>query len=57
MKRLPDWRLYLVTDRALARPRPLEEVVLAAVRGGVKTLRQVANPRRFLLGILAVSAD
>jgi thiamine-phosphate pyrophosphorylase len=39
VKRLPDWRLYLVTDRALARPRPLEEIVLAAVRGGVTVVQ------------------
>ncbi|MFB3779214.1 MAG: thiamine phosphate synthase [Bryobacteraceae bacterium] len=39
MKPVPDWRLYLVTDRTLAHPRPLEEVVEAAVRGGVTAVQ------------------
>jgi thiamine-phosphate pyrophosphorylase len=39
VRRRVDWRLYLVTDRGLARPRPLEEVVLAAVRGGVTVVQ------------------
>ncbi|HSW49095.1 MAG TPA: thiamine phosphate synthase [Bryobacteraceae bacterium] len=39
MKPVPDWRLYLVTDRALAHPRPLEEIVRAAVRGGVTAVQ------------------
>src|SRR5512135_1977274 len=30
-----DWGLCLVTDRRLAGARPLEEVVRAAIRGGV----------------------
>jgi len=30
-----DFSLYLVTDRILAMGRSVEEVVLAAVRGGV----------------------
>ena len=34
-----DWRLYLVTDRGLARGRPLEHVVEAAVRGGVTAVQ------------------
>ena len=39
MSRFADWRLYLVTDRRLAGERPLEEVVLAAVRGGVTAVQ------------------
>lgn len=35
MKRHPDWRLYLVTDRPLMAGRRIEDVVAAAVRGGV----------------------
>jgi len=34
-----DPRLYLVTDRALAGGRPLEEIVAAAVRGGVTAVQ------------------
>ncbi len=34
MRRAVDLTLYLVTDRELSRGRPLEDVVLAAVRGG-----------------------
>jgi thiamine-phosphate pyrophosphorylase len=43
-----DWRLYLVTDRRLAAPRPLEDVVMAAVRGGVTAvqLREKECPAR-----------
>lgn len=34
-----DWRLYLVTDRGIASERSLEDVVLAAVRGGVTAVQ------------------
>jgi thiamine-phosphate pyrophosphorylase len=34
-----DWRLYLVTDRALAGNRPLAWVVAEAVRGGVTAVQ------------------
>lgn len=33
------WELYLVTDRDLCLGRPIEEVVLAAVRGGVSLVQ------------------
>ena len=39
MKRFVDWGLYLVTDRRLAGPRTLEELVRAAVRGGVTAVQ------------------
>ncbi len=39
MRRPADWRLYLVTDRELAGGRPIEDVVLAAVRGGVTAVQ------------------
>jgi len=39
MKRRPDWRLYLVTDRGLARGRPMASVVEAAVRGGATAVQ------------------
>lgn len=39
MRPARDWRLYLVTDRELARGRPLENVVAAAVRGGVTAVQ------------------
>ena len=39
MKRPPDWRLYLVTDRSLARGRQMAWVVEAAVRGGVTAVQ------------------
>ena len=39
MRRPVDWSLYLVTDRRLAGGRPLEEVVAAAVRGGVTAVQ------------------
>lgn len=35
MKKLVDYRLYLVTDRKLSLGRPIEDVVKSAVRGGV----------------------
>ena len=48
MKRPVDWSLYLVTDRRLAGARPLEDVVAAAVRGGVSAvqLREKECPAR-----------
>lgn len=39
MTRPFDLRLYLVTDRDLAAARPLEDVVAAAVRGGVTAVQ------------------
>jgi thiamine-phosphate pyrophosphorylase len=39
MKQPPDWRLYLVTDRGLARGRPIAGVVEAAVRGGATAVQ------------------
>jgi thiamine-phosphate pyrophosphorylase len=39
VKRVPDWSLYLVTDRLLASPRAIEAVVAAAVRGGVTAVQ------------------
>ena len=39
MRRLVDWSLYLVTDRALSLGRPIEEVVMAAVEGGVSAVQ------------------
>ena len=39
MKPLPDWRLYLVTDRDLARGRSIAWVVEAALRGGVTAVQ------------------
>lgn len=39
MRRPVDWGLYLVTDRQLAGPRPVEDLVRAAVRGGVTAVQ------------------
>ena len=39
MPRRPDYRLYLVTDRELARGRPLVELVGQAVAGGVTVVQ------------------
>ena len=39
MKKIPDFRLYLVTDQSLSLGRPLEGVVEAAVRGGVSAVQ------------------
>ena len=39
MKPLPDWRLYLVTERSLARGRSIAWLVEAAVRGGVTAVQ------------------
>jgi len=43
-----DWSLYLVTDRRLAGPRSLDDVVRAALRGGVAAiqLREKECPTR-----------
>jgi len=51
MRRLPQPLLILVTDRSLARGRPLEDVVRAAVRGGVTAvqLREKTCPTREFL--------
>ncbi len=46
-----DYRLYLVTDRDLCLGRPLEDIVLAAVRGGatmVQLREKTADTREFL---------
>ena len=39
MKKIPDFRLYLVADQGLSLGRPLEGVVEAAVRGGVTAVQ------------------
>ena len=39
MPQIVDWSLYLVTDRALSLGRPIEEIVLAAVDGGVTAVQ------------------
>ena len=39
MKKIPDFRLYLVTDQGLSLGRPLEWVVEAAIRGGVTAVQ------------------
>jgi len=39
VNRSPDWRLYLVTDRGLARGRSIAWVAEAAVRGGVTAVQ------------------
>jgi thiamine-phosphate pyrophosphorylase len=39
VKPLPDWRLYLVTERSLARGRSIAWLVEAAVRGGVTAVQ------------------
>lgn len=39
MRRNIDWSLYLVTDRPLSLGRPLEEIVGAAVDGGVTAVQ------------------
>jgi thiamine-phosphate pyrophosphorylase len=51
MKRPFDPTLYLVTDTALSRPRPVADVVRAAVAGGVTTVqvRDKTASRRELL--------
>jgi thiamine-phosphate pyrophosphorylase len=39
MKRNVDWSLYLVTDRLLSLGRPIDEIVRAAVDGGVTAVQ------------------
>jgi thiamine-phosphate pyrophosphorylase len=39
MKKLFDFSLYLVTDRALSGQKPIEEVVSSAVKGGVTAVQ------------------
>jgi thiamine-phosphate pyrophosphorylase len=39
MKKKVDWSLYLVTDRELSRGRPIEEIVLKSVQGGVTVVQ------------------
>ncbi len=53
MSRLVDPTLYLVTDTALCAPRPVADVVRAAVAGGVTTVqvRDKTASRRELLGL------
>jgi len=64
MKPACNWRLYLVTDRALAAPRSLIDIVGAAVRGGVTAVqlrekqcstREFVELGRALLALLAPS--
>lgn len=50
----PDWRLYLVTDRAMCGMRPVEEVVAAAIRGGV-SLVQVREKQLSTRDFIAVA--
>lgn len=50
-RRHTDYRVYLVTDRELCLGRPLEDIVLAAVRGGagaVQLREKHASSREFL---------
>jgi thiamine-phosphate pyrophosphorylase len=62
MNRAAGWSLYLITDRRLASPREIEEVVAAAVCGGVTAVqlrekecgtREFVELARRLKGILA----
>lgn len=39
MKRFSDWSLYLVTDRNLCGKRPLADIVLNSVQGGVSVVQ------------------
>lgn len=55
----PDYRLYLVTDRALARGRAMAEIVRAAVAGGVTCVQvreKAGGTREFLEEARAVQA-
>jgi len=58
MSRSNDYlRLYLVTDRDLARGRPLAEVVARAVRGGVTAVQlreKTIGARRFLAEVVEI---
>jgi thiamine-phosphate pyrophosphorylase len=53
MRPAPDLSLYLVTDTALSRPRPVADVVRAAVAGGVTAVqvRDKLASRRDLLAL------
>ncbi|RBY80919.1 thiamine phosphate synthase [Geodermatophilus sp. TF02-6] len=53
MSRPDDWTLYLVTDTELSRPRPVADVVRAAVAGGVTAVqvRDKTASRRELLAL------
>jgi thiamine-phosphate pyrophosphorylase len=53
MRPAPDLTLYLVTDTELSRPRPVADVVRAAVAGGVTAVqvRDKLASRRDLLGL------
>ena len=54
-----DCRLYLVTDRALARGRPLADLVRAAVAGGVTCVQlreKACGTREFIEEARAVQA-
>lgn len=51
MRPVADWRLYLVTDGALASPGPLERLVEEAVLGGVGAVQlreKTAGTREFV---------
>ena len=58
MSRSNDYlRLYLVTDRDLARGRPLADVVARAVRGGVTAVQlreKTIGARRFLAEVVEI---
>ena len=45
-----DYRVYLVTDRDLCLGRPLEDVVLSAVRGGSRS-RSASGKARLVPGL------
>jgi thiamine-phosphate pyrophosphorylase len=52
VKPVVDWSLYLVTDRPLARGRPLEQVVEAALCGGATVIQlreKEASTREFIV--------
>ncbi|WNV75628.1 thiamine phosphate synthase [Geodermatophilus sp. DSM 44513] len=59
MSRAFDPTLYLVTDTALCRPRPVADVVRAAVAGGVTTVqvRDKTAARRELLALTRAVQD
>lgn len=63
MRAKVDWSLYVVTDRPLARGRPLEEVVRAAIAGGATVIQlreKEIDTRRFIeLGrrLLAITRE
>lgn len=51
LEKKPNYRVYLVTDRALCLNRPLDDVVLSAVQGGagiVQLREKNASSREFL---------